>query len=134
MFLIVTEEAVVKGHLTCAGGRAANALRTAAGKWLPRPARPVASFARRMKFDRAGSARGHSVQHDMVLIVPKGALFFAHFWGCCAAKRPPCAKGKRSAVAVVNDSPVDCQGRAGGCPQATGICEERANDGGVDEE
>ncbi len=26
----------------------------------------------------------------------------------------PCAKGKRSAVAVVNDSPVDCQSRDGG--------------------
>ena len=37
MFLIVTEEAVVKGHFTCAGGRAANASRTASGKWLPYP-------------------------------------------------------------------------------------------------
>ncbi|MBQ6875203.1 MAG: hypothetical protein IJN46_03080, partial [Lachnospiraceae bacterium] len=26
-------------------------------------------------------------------------------------QRPPCVKGKRSAVAVVNDSPVDCQSR-----------------------
>ena len=63
-------------YFFAAGGRAANALRTASGKWLPYAARPVASFARRMEFDRAGSARGQCVQHDMVLIVPKGALFF----------------------------------------------------------
>ena len=52
MFLIVTEEAVVKGHFTCRGAPAGNALRTASGKWLPRPARPVATFARRIEFKR----------------------------------------------------------------------------------
>ena len=31
--------------------------------------------------------------------------------GVRCALRPPCVKGKRSAVAGVNDSPVDCQSR-----------------------
>jgi hypothetical protein len=39
--------------------------------------------------------------------VQTGAAFFAVFW----ENRLPCAKGKRSAVAVVNDSPVGCQSR-----------------------
>ena len=38
----------------------------------------------------------------------------------CTGLRAQCARGKRSVVAVVNDSPVDCQSRDGGCPQATG--------------
>ena len=93
MFLIVTEEAVVKGHFTCAGGRAANASRTASGKWLPRPARPVASFARRMKFDRAGSARGQCVQHDMVFDRPERGVIFCAFLGLLRSKKAPLCKG-----------------------------------------
>ena len=72
MFLIVTEEAVVKGHFACRGAPAGAALRTAWGELLPRPARPVASFARRMKFDRAGSARGQCVLGAAVVVTPMG--------------------------------------------------------------
>ena len=65
MFLIVTEEAVVKGH-----------------------------FTRRVAADNACSAGQLSLRQwvplgNVTFSVPKGALFFAHFWGCCASKSLP---------------------------------------------
>ena len=45
-----------------------------------------------------------------------------------AAPCLPRYEGKQSAVAVVNDSPVDCQSRDRSAPQSTGFAE--GEDGG----
>ena len=60
------------------------------------------------------------------MLLPRGN-FFAARKDLRAVSRTPgdgiyrFPRGKRSAVAVVNDSPVDCQSRDRGAPQRTAV-------------
>ena len=104
MFLIVTEEAVVKGHFI---GMHRSAMRA-----------------------RLGSSR-YAIGYRSVRYIfrpERGVIFCAFLGGCCAVKRPPCVKGaaERSEAGGLTTPPAACsaatsplhKGGLGGRPMA----------------
>ena len=122
MFLIVTEEAVVKGHFI---GMHRSAMRARLGsrryaigyrsvRYIFRPERGVIFCGQCPRTQRAwcGWCR-YAIGYRSVCYIfrpERGVIFCAFLGGCCAVKRPPCVKGaaERSEAGGLTTPPAAC--------------------------